>query len=132
MAVALLRHMLKEDKGMTLFSRGIYARSGQSISDGARQALLDAGVQVEPHRSQPLDKKNIEKADLVFVMTQDQLDHIVSRYPKAKHKIRRLADTDIADPIGGSPSDYEKCRIEIQNALLDVITELKSEGSSKS
>ncbi len=131
MAEALLRHMLKNEK-IEIVSRGTNAWPGQPLSEGARQALVIAGVKVPSRRSKRLERQDVEKADLIFAMTENQRRSIMSEYPEAKSKTRLLAASDIEDPVGGSPSDYEKCRIEIQNALLDVLIKLKPEGSSKS
>ncbi len=101
------------------------------MSELAREALLQIGIQAGPHKSRELTRQDIERATLILTMTPEHLKTIVQRFPDAQHKARLLGEAPIADPIGGSPSDYEKCRIDIQNALLDLIAELKSEGSSK-
>src|SRR5262249_22604695 len=99
---------------------GIHASEGEPLSDGAAKALLDAGVTPTPHHSARLAAADVKKADRIYVMTDGHMREVLRRFPEAKGKVTRLADHDIADPIGGSPSDYEKCRIEIQNALEGV------------
>jgi protein-tyrosine-phosphatase len=133
MAEALLRHMLeKEGIGtIEILSRGLSTGAGHPMTHEAIEVLKKAGIPTRPHQSKNLDVADTEKADWIYAMTNEHLSAIAQRFPAAKHKARRLADTDIADPLGGSRSDYEKCRIEIQNALLDLIRTFKSEGSSK-
>ena len=143
MAEILLRHMLAREKlsGFTVLSRGIGALDGQPISAGAKQTLEDAGIQVPAHTSQSLSPTEVADADVILVMEDGHRAIIASENPEAIKKTFLLkgygADPsergNIDDPIGGSPKDYEKCRIEIQDALLSLLTILKRsiEGSSK-
>ena len=134
MAAVLLGHMLLKEgiKGIEVFSRGTNAWPGQPLTEGARQALQAVGVETGTHYSQSLARKDVEQADRIYVMTERHRQTVTADYPRAKDKTRLLAAADIADPVGSSPRDYEKCRIDIQNALVDLISSLKSEGSSKS
>jgi protein-tyrosine-phosphatase len=128
MAEILLRHMLNKEgiKGIEIFSRGLSASDGEPLSEGAAEALKAAHIDPEPHLSRRLQPKDVEKADLILVMTEDHKRTLLGQYPEADKKTRLLGSSDIEDPIGGSPNDYEKCRIEIQNYLLDLLLTLKS------
>ncbi len=133
MAAALFLYMLEKEKigGIEAFSRGLSVVTPEPMTKEARDALAKIGVPAPPHNSRHLNEDAVKKADGLFTMTEAQTLQILQRFPDAKGKTRRLASDDIADPMGGSPSDYEKCRIDIQNALSDLLTDLKSEGSSK-
>jgi protein-tyrosine-phosphatase len=126
-AEILLRDQLKKKgvQNVEVFSRGIHAEVGEPLSGGAAQALEDAGIEPTLHHSARLSATDVKQADQIFVMTDGHLREVLAGFPEAKGKTWRLADHDIADPIGGSPSDYEKCRIEIQNALEGVLTREK-------
>ena len=65
-----------------------------------------------------------------LVMTHQQGRVVLSNYPDAKGKLRLLGAAEIEDPMGGSPKDFEKCRIDIQNALLELMPTLKSERNT--
>ncbi len=114
-----------------VFSRGVQAETGFPMTREAVRALHAVGIKAHAHKAQPLTAKDAEEADYILAMTGDHLAQVLRDHPKAKSKARLLAELDVADPWGGSPSDYEKCRIDIQNALLDFITIFKSEGSPK-
>ena len=129
MAAALLRHMLKKERlnGIELFSRGLSVWPNEPMSRGAQETLKAAGIHPGPHASHALEAKDVKRADLILAMTETHEQSILAEYPEAKGKTRRLASFDIADPVGGSPKDYEKCRIDIQNALLDLFIQLKKD-----
>ena len=133
MAEALLREMLQKqgDSITRVVSRGTSARPGLPMTPEAIQALQATGLQAQAHLSQRLTRRDVDDADQILAMTADHEAFILAQFPDAKKKVRLLGSSDIADPFGGSLSDYEKCRIDIQNALLDLISTFKSEGSSQ-
>lgn len=124
MAESLLRHRLHQAgaKSLTIFSRGLYAGQGHPMAEFARQVLRQIGISAPEHKSQNLSRDDIEKAGRIYTMTRDHLSTLLARYPDASVKAQTLASSDIADPMGGSLRDYEKCRIEIQNALEKIIS----------
>ncbi len=134
MAQAMLRHMLEKERipNFEILSRGVNAMSGSLLSEGAREALTKAHFPVPVHSAQRLLAADVERADWIYTMTRAHLAALMTSYPKAGSKAQTLSSSDIEDPIGGSLSDYEKCRIEIQNALLDLISNFKREGSRPS
>src|SRR5689334_18545861 len=129
MAEALLRHMLKKEgmDGVEVFSRGVGVWDPQPMSDGTRDALKAAGIEPHEHTSQAMNDEDADRADVIYVMTQQHRKVISKNYPEAAEKVRMLAAEDIPDPVGGSAKDFEKCRITIQNALLDLLPTLKTE-----
>jgi protein-tyrosine-phosphatase len=129
MAGMMLKHMLAKQNitGIEIFSRGTTAWPGTSLSPGARETLEAIGITTIPHEAKRLEKRDLERADLVLVMTEAHQQWIESVYPEAKAKVRRLGSADIQDPLGGSPTDYEKCRIEIQNGLLELFKDINSQ-----
>ena len=127
MAEAMLKHMLAKEglQGIEVFSRGIGVWDPQPMSDETRAALKAIGIEPGPHESKAVGEEDIDKADRAYVMTFHHKRVLLKNYPHAKEKIRLLADSEIDDPVGGSPEVFEKCRIDIQNALLDLLSELK-------
>jgi protein-tyrosine phosphatase len=143
MAEVLLKSMLAKAglKNVKVWSRGMSALPDQPMSEGSAIALKAAGIEAPDHRSRPLTKKDIDQASLILTMEERHRARLVQEYPEAAGKTFRLKQyageeqksTDIDDPIGGSPQDYEKCRIDIQNCLFHLFSKLKqSEGSPQS
>jgi protein-tyrosine-phosphatase len=133
-AEILFRHMLKEEglSGIEVFSRGVAATPGQSVAEGSLVALQAIGLNDDHHRSQILEQEDLVKADLIFVMEERHRQMIHLKYPASRRKtflLKAKADEDgiqdIADPMGGSPSDYEKSRIEIQKCLQSLLSNIK-------
>ena len=129
MAEMMLKHMLKTEglQGIEVFSRGIGVWDPQPMSEEAIETLKAIGIEPTPHESRTLAEEDIDKADWILVMTHHHRRIVLTNFPNAKEKVRLLAASEIDDPAGGSSKDFEKCRIEIQNALLDLLPELKSE-----
>jgi protein-tyrosine-phosphatase len=127
MAEAMLKHMLTKEgiEGIEVFSRGIGVWDPQPMSEEARSALKAAHIDPGAHESKALGEEDVDRADRVYVMTHHHRRVILTNYPDAKDKVRLLAGSEIDDPLGGSPKDFEKCRIDIQNALLELLSEFK-------
>jgi len=133
MAETIFRDLLEKSglKGIRVASRGVGALDGYPASEGTLQALKAAGLDAQAHRARPLTADDAERADVILVMEESHWAAIAGSFPFAVKKTFLLkpysggADTDIADPIGGSPEDYEKCRIEIQTCLAGLLVKLK-------
>ena len=142
MAEAIFKHMLKKEglSDIEVFSRGVAAAEGQPLPVEIRDTLKAIGVTADDHQPRKLQRKDLMKADLILVMEERQRQWIHQMYPASRRKTFLLKPRpdkegiqDIADPMGGSPSDYEKSRIEIQNCLKDLLSKIKTaEGSPKS
>jgi len=142
MAEALLRHMLKKAglQGVDVFSRGISVQDAAPMTKEAQAVLAVQGIDGSAHRSAPLTAADLERADIVFVMEESHKSAIKMRFAKQFfdkiHLLKEYAGDglpggrEIADPYGGSPEDYEKCKMEIQDSLLSILSTLKKSGGS--
>ena len=88
------------------------------------------GIRIDSHRSTPLNKKMIEKADLILVMEQRHKKEVLNISPFAqgkafllKHFALGIKD-EIPDPIGGSEKSYQECAQEIERNLQGLIWKL--------
>jgi protein arginine phosphatase len=129
-AEALLRRMLLENQveGVEVASRGLIALDGNPIFGGSALTLAAIGVSAAEHRAKRLSENDVAWADLILVMEGAQLKQVQRLFPEAVPKAFLLkeytnsdGEADIADPMGGSPEDYEESRIEIQNALSGLL-----------
>lgn len=136
-----MRDMLKKEKiiDIDVFSRGVAAVYGQTISGGAAAVLSEIGISSQSHRSKPVQKEDIQKADLVLVMEEMHRTVLAQRFGGAE-KIFLLkafvdpeleADLNVHDPIGSEHAVYVQTRLELQDLLVGVLDKIKKQRSSE-
>jgi len=127
MAEVLLRRLLAKrigcednqlsDHGYHVESAGVAGSEGLPASETAIAAMRSRGIDLSSHRSAPLTRETIDRADHIFVMTTGHLAAVTSMCPSAQERCRLLNDRDIEDPIGGDEQTYARCAKRIDEAL---------------
>ncbi len=137
MAEALCRKMVAqrlgcavdevEDRGVIVMSAGISAMAGCSASPEAVRVMAQMGLKLSDHESRPLTDQLVRHADAIFAMTRSHRQVILAQWPEAAPRTRLLAvdESDIADPIGGTPEHYRRSAAEIAAALETRVKELE-------
>jgi protein-tyrosine-phosphatase len=89
MAEALLRHELlrRGCDDVTVSSSGTWAQSGLQSTNEARVALQRLGIDLESHRSRPVERSTLEEADIVVVMTREHAREVLSLAPGMSDKL---------------------------------------------
>lgn len=72
-----------------------------------------------------MDEQWLTWADRVLAMTEAIATSLKLEYPEYSHKVGTLGKEDIADPFGGTLSDYTASRDEIKEAVEQLIEELE-------
>lgn len=128
MARFLAERLARREKlPWTAASAGVSAAAGAPLTPGAARALAGRGIAGVRHAARPLTEAEIGAADAVYTLTRDLRDAVVGRFPgaAAKTAVLRAAagfpDADVADPLGGSDADYERCAARIEEALVRLI-----------
>ncbi len=132
MAAGLARMMLAKRLGCTpgrltahgweVLSAGAWAEEHRAASAEAVQAARELGVDIAAHRSQKLTKELIDQADMVFCMTREHVDAVLELAPGSSGKVRRLLSrADIADPLGGGLSVYQRTAARMRQAVKEVV-----------
>ena len=116
MAEALFKSAAAEKKlDVSVKSAGLFAPENGKASLYAVEALFEKNIALN-HTSSQLSEEKVEWADLVLTMT-------VHEFSKSRDKIYTLKEYvkgesgDIIDPFGGSLSDYQKTRDELEQLL---------------
>lgn len=126
MAEYLFKSRMVNNSDWEACSAGIIAAYGQPPSREGVVALQEKGLDLTPHRSQPLNGDIVQAATIIAVMTQSQLEQIDCLFPeiavREKTFLLRSFDPDaltgdIDDPIGMSLDVYRRVRDEIDSAL---------------
>jgi tRNA threonylcarbamoyl adenosine modification protein (Sua5/YciO/YrdC/YwlC family) len=126
-AEALLKKKMEEDKrqDVEITSAGITLSSGYSATDQTREVLRRQGIDVSSHRSRPVTRSMLKKADIILVMEKLHEDRILDIAPEEKKRVFLLkefakindTDLDIRDPIGRSVEFYEETLQTIKEAV---------------
>lgn len=134
MAEAGLRVLLeKERPGQTeVLSAGVAAAAGFPATMYAAEAVRIWNADLSAHASQALTRELVDRADLVFGMTQEHVREIVKRAPQAKHKVflfKNFPDDSpvgegVDDPIGQSLDRYNQTFLEIGEILGRQLPEI--------
>ncbi len=128
MAEALAR----SHPGVEADSAGVSAGPGMAMSEGARRALLAAGLSAPEHGSQEPTVGRVVWADWVLAMTGGQKAELLRRFPWAGDWIQTLGEwagggEDVPDPIGSSDQVYQSTMTEI-GRLIDAGLAAKKAG----
>ena len=82
-------------------SAGLTALPGRPFSAASQSTLQQLGVIPHEHSSQEVTPELVEQAERIFCMTEDQCKTLISRFPAAASKVRRLdPEGDMDDPSG--------------------------------
>ena len=126
MAEAVFNH-LADGKDLSASSCGIYGDGVSPVSDNAKTALAETGIDFE-HTSTPISKELVEQADFVIGMTSNHVRSIISMFPEYSDKVYAMP-TDISDPYGGNIDTYRACRDEITKCVKSLIKTLTGENN---
>ena len=136
MAEGLLEKMLEEKgiQNIEVFSAGINPVPGEPPARDAIEVLRREGVDISNHRGAYITYDLISQADLILVMGKTHKEKILAMGPQVKGRIFLLREfagdwtedenLDITDPIGQPISVYEKCLLEIKNALKKALPKI--------
>jgi L-threonylcarbamoyladenylate synthase len=114
-----------DEMGYKISSAGTMAAPGAGASPWSIEFCASEGADISRHRSCQLDEEQVRNSDLIFAMSRQQCQRVVSLWPEAAAKCGLLAgDEEISDPIGGSKELYEACGRLIKAALRKKLGEL--------
>ena len=134
MAAALFRDLLERHGGggeWQVSSAGTWAEPGLPASSGARAAMIDRGLSLEAHRSQPVTGDLLATQDLILVMGAGQAEAISAEFPGVASRVHLLSALagpayDISDPVGGTNAAYRVLADELRGILERGYTKLVS------
>jgi protein-tyrosine phosphatase len=125
MAAALLTDLAAKAglAGTILVDSAGIAAGRQPASAAAQSVMRQAGLNLDRHYSEQLSLAQLQSADLILTMTQAHKRAVAGMAPGMTDKIYTLAELagqagDVADPYGGSETEYRNCARQIQQLLL--------------
>lgn len=114
-----------EKKGYKVASAGTMGLSGLPVSPESVAACAERGLDIRSYKSSALSEELVGQMDIIYTMSRAHLEAIKTVCPEAADKCELLAEQgDIADPIGGSQSEYNRCADMIEKAVKKRVSEL--------
>jgi L-threonylcarbamoyladenylate synthase len=134
MAEALTRQLLAdklevpelelEKKGISVMSAGSFAFPGARATQQAQDAVRQMGADLSHHRSRPLTVELIHQADVIFTMSKNHAQQVMSLVPGAGEKVSTLDPAgDIEDPIGGDIKLYKDLAGQLRTLIEKRLSE---------
>lgn len=126
MALGFFQQAL-QGKSIALDSAGIIGLSGQPADASALTAMHEVGIDISSHVAKKLDKQLSLWADVILVMTTEQVKQVQAAYPHTAGKTYRLghwSGFDVADPYRKPQSAFTQARESIRQGVDDWLTKL--------
>ncbi len=99
---------------ITVASAGTNARTGSAADSRAQRAALELGTSLEHHRSQPLTREMVDRADVIFAMDDFNVVNIETDFPQSRGKVYLLGGmngsgswepSEIIDPYSATDAE---------------------------
>jgi ABC-type Fe3+/spermidine/putrescine transport system ATPase subunit/protein-tyrosine-phosphatase len=111
--------------GIRAMSAGLTARPGEPLAPDAEQTLAALGLPRVGHRAGNLTHRLAQQAEVIFCMTQDQRNELLTAFPEAVSKIQCLHQRgDIDDPTGKGSSGFLELASLLQRLVGDRLSSL--------
>lgn len=132
MAEALMRQSLQEKFvglpiPVEIRSAGIMAGTGLPATPEAIQVMAEYGIDLSQHRSQILNQKILQWADLVLTMTESHRKQVLKQFMVRPPKIYTLAEysgakhVDVVDPFGSGIAAYRQSARQLQLLIEPIL-----------
>jgi protein-tyrosine-phosphatase len=128
MAAAIAR-VEAAGRSLEILSAGTSAVPGAPMTAQARVALRSLGVPAGRHRTTPLTRDMVERAEAVYCMTRGQRQAVLALVPEAAGKTACLdPESDVPDPIGQPLAAYLACAQRLQVLVRRRLAETAESG----
>ena len=132
MAQEILKNILvqKGRNDIEVFSRGTFVFSNLRVPDKIKNFLKKNNIEYTHHTPTLISKRDLEEADMLFVMTKDQLEELTDKYSQFGDKIFLLLDycyekqKDIDDPIDKEGFSFNRAAKNLKQVIEVLATKL--------
>jgi protein-tyrosine-phosphatase len=103
-------------------SAGTWAADGSPAATWSQAAAARRGLSLANHRARTVTAEMLESFDLILTMEFNHKEALRVEFPTLTRRIFLLSEmagalSEVADPIGGSPQDYEVTARELERWL---------------
>lgn len=143
LAEKLMHHQIRQRglKNITAASAGVIDLEGSPPDPVMCAFLREQGVADVFHEARYIDDHEVDRADVILVMEKRHAETLYRRWPECREKVRLLgrlaagdqSSGDIADPFGGSDSQYHRAQSQIRlavEALAERLADAQHRGDS--
>jgi len=125
MAEFLFRNLVGGLQNIEVVSAGVSTEEGLPASEHALSVMREKGISLDNHRTRPVNRELVEKADLILTMTSRHKAILTNMYPEFRDKIYTLKEYageegDVVDPFGQSEEVYRNCRDELESLIMRI------------
>ena len=125
MAEALLKNKIAEEidsQDWIVDSAGTWAVAGIPAAKNSRLAMYNRELDIEDHRSQPVNGKMLNTFDLILTMEQTHKETLSIEFPEISDRVYVITEMigscyDIWDPVGATLAEFENTADELDNIL---------------
>lgn len=138
MAKAIFDNKLKESgtDNIATDSAGLIRLSGAKAAGNTIKICAAHGLDVQDHRSQPLDGSHLFQANIILTMEAEQSEYLKSVYKEQSEKIHTLTGykgeigSDIHDPFTEGEGEYDKVFLEIESNITRIMPLIFAESGN--
>ena len=140
MAEALFKNLVARENDSQVWkveSAGTWAVAGIPAAINSRLAMYNRELDIEDHRSQPVNGKMLNTFDLILTMERRHKETLSIEFPEISDRVYVITEMvgslfDIWDPVGASLDEFESTANELEDILTQgygYIKRLVVEGS---
>ena len=126
--VFLREHALRRGQKVNVRSASILGLDGRSAHKLSVKVMMEQGMDISHHRSQPLTDALMVWADEVLGMTLEHCAQVRERYPDAEARVSNLAGyagmIQLKDPLGSWRWTFRTSRDDINRCCQAFIERL--------
>jgi protein-tyrosine-phosphatase len=135
MAEFLMRRALREterEQQFQIVSAGLHTNSGREAHLWAQEASSELGISLAEHRSKPLTREIVERADCILAMDFQNKAELLTLYPEFRNKFYMLSAyaegdwqfREIPDPYTGDLEVTRFCCRQLQTCISNLVKSL--------
>lgn len=119
MAMGLFRKKVGDLEGWRIESAGTWTVEGQPAASYTQLVLQRRGIDIQDHRSSPVDRGLLAQYNLILTMESGHKEALKVEFPEFADRVFLLSEMigdvySIPDPMGRSIDDFEETAGELE------------------
>jgi protein-tyrosine-phosphatase len=122
--VLFQQHLLREGiaQDWHVESAGVWATDGAPATENARKMMLDRGLSLAHHKSQPISAELMHAFDIILVMENRHQTELQRDYPEVANRVHLMTamvgeTRNVNDPVWGTEDFYRVTANELEDLI---------------